>query len=104
MTVQFAIEIVSDLDVRDHTVSWVDDLSLDDVKSYNTNKDSLLYKDTLNISVNYNKSIDVEKPYIRYIDVKVMNNVSRKSLDWHPYKTAGIPDLPCNDMFIIDVT
>jgi hypothetical protein len=31
-------------------------------------------------------------PYIHYIVVKVMNNVSRKSLDWHPYKTAGIPD------------
>jgi hypothetical protein len=52
---------------------------LDDVKAYNTNKDSLLYKDTLNISVNYNKSIDVEKPYIHYIAFKVMNNVSRKS-------------------------
>ncbi len=23
--------------------------------------------------------------------LKVMNNVSRKSLDWHPYKTAGHP-------------
>ncbi len=54
---------------------------MDDVKSYNTNKDLLLYKDTLNISVNYNKSIDVGKPYIHYIAVKVMNNVSRKSLD-----------------------
>ncbi len=54
---------------------------MDDVKSYNTNKYSLLYKDTLNISVNYNKSIDVAKPYIHYIAVKVINNVSRKSLD-----------------------
>jgi len=43
---------------------------LDDVKSYNSNKDSLLYKDTLNISVNYNKSIGVGKPYIHYIAVK----------------------------------
>jgi hypothetical protein len=60
-------------------LEWV---FLDDVKSYNTNKDSLLYKDTLNISVNYNKSIGVGKPYIHYIAVKVMNNVSRKSLDW----------------------
>ncbi len=41
------------------------------------------------------------KPYIHYIAVKEMNNVSRKSLDWHPYKTAVIPDLPYNDMFII---
>ncbi len=52
---------------------------MDDVKSYNTN--SLLYKDTLNISINYNKSIDVGKSYIHYIAVKVMNNVSRESLD-----------------------
>jgi hypothetical protein len=81
-------------------LEWV---FLDDVKSYNTNKDSLLYKDTLNISVNYNKSIGVGKPYIHYIAVKVMNNVSRKSVDWHPYKTAGIPGLPYNDMFIMDV-
>ncbi len=63
---------------------------LDDVKSYNTNKDSLLYRNTLNISVNYYKSVDVGKPYIHYIAVKVMNNVSRKLLDWHPYKTAGV--------------
>jgi hypothetical protein len=54
---------------------------LDDVKSYNTNKDSLLYRNTLNISVNFNKSVDVETPYIHYIAVKVMNKVSRKSLD-----------------------
>jgi hypothetical protein len=36
---------------------------------------------TLHISVNYNKSIDVAKPYIHFIAVKVMNNNSRKSLD-----------------------
>ncbi len=54
---------------------------LDDVKSYNTNKESLLYRNTLNISVNFNKSLDVEKPYIHYIAIKVMNKVSRKSLD-----------------------
>ncbi len=36
---------------------------------------------TLNISVNYNKSVNVGKPYIHYIAVKIMNNVSRKSLD-----------------------
>jgi hypothetical protein len=30
-------------------------------------------------------------PYIHYIDVKVMNNVSRKALDWQSYKTAGHP-------------
>ena len=54
---------------------------LDDVKSYNTNKDSLLFRNPLNISVNFNKSVHVGKPYIHYIAVKVMNNVSRKSLD-----------------------
>ncbi len=31
----------------------------------------------------------LNKPCIYYIDVKVMNSVSRKSLDWHPYKAAG---------------
>ncbi len=51
----------------------------------------------------YNKSVDVKKPYIHYIAVKVMNNVSRKSLDWNPYKAASIPGLPYNDMFIKDV-
>ncbi len=41
--------IVSDLDVKDHTVSgW---LSLDDVKSYNTNRDLLLYKNILMRSI-----------------------------------------------------
>ena len=53
---------------------------LNDVKSYNTNKDSLLNRNTLNISVNYHKSVDVGKPFIHYIAVKVTNNVSRKSL------------------------
>ncbi len=76
-------------------------LSLDDVKSYNTNRDLLLYKNIL--MRYYNKSVDVKKPYIQYIAVKVMNNVSRKSLDWHPYKAAGIPGLPYKDIFIIDV-
>jgi hypothetical protein len=61
---------------------------LNDVKSYNTNKDSLLYRNTLNISANWGKSVDGGKPYIHYIAVKVMNNVSRI---WHPYKTAGVP-------------
>ncbi len=31
----------------------------------------------------------LNKPYIHYIDIKVMNNVSKKPLDWHPYKAAG---------------
>jgi hypothetical protein len=53
---------------------------LDDVKSYNTNRNFLLYKNTL-ICVNHNKRVDVGKPFIHYIAVKVMNNVSRKSLD-----------------------
>ena len=54
-------------------------LFLDNVKSYNKKKDSLLNRNILNISVNYNKSVDVGKPYIHYI--AVMNKVSRKSLD-----------------------
>ncbi len=37
------------------------------------------------------KHMMFKMPYIHYIDVKVMNNVSRKSLDWHPYYTAGHP-------------
>ncbi len=45
--------------------------------------------------------MDVGKPYIHYI--AVMNNVSRKSLDSHPYKAAGIPGLPYYDVFIRDV-
>ncbi len=40
---------------------------------------TLLYRNILNISVNYNKSVDVGKPYIHYI--AVMNKVSRKSQD-----------------------
>ncbi len=52
---------------------------MDDVKSYNTNRDLLLYKNTL--MYYYNKSVDVGKPYTHYIAVKVMNNVSRISLD-----------------------
>ncbi len=54
---------------------------MDDVKSYNTNKDFYYKRIHENISVNYNKSKDVGKPYIHYIAVKVMNNISRKSLD-----------------------
>jgi hypothetical protein len=33
------------------------------------------------LSVNYNKSMDVGKPYIHYIAVKVMNKVSWKAMD-----------------------
>ncbi len=55
---------------------------MDDVKSYNTNKDLLLYKDMLPYNLNYNKSNKMLKvPYIHYLADKVMNNVSRKSLD-----------------------
>ncbi len=54
---------------------------MDDVKSYNANKDFYNTRIHEIISVNYNKSKDVGKPYIHYIAVKVMNNVSRKSLD-----------------------
>jgi hypothetical protein len=39
---------------------------LDDVKSYNTINDLLLYNNMLN----YSKNADVNKPYIHYIDGK----------------------------------
>ncbi len=48
-------------------LEWV---FLYDVKSYNSNKVFLLFKDTFNISVNYNKSMDVGRQYIHYIAVK----------------------------------
>jgi hypothetical protein len=46
---------------------------LDDVKSHNTIKDLLLK----NIMLTIVKSTVLNKPYIHYIDVKIMNNVSR---------------------------
>ena len=52
---------------------------LDDVKSYNTNRDLLLFKIITLLTIA--KVQMLNKPYIHYIDVKVMNNVSRKSLD-----------------------
>ncbi len=33
----------------------------------------------------------LKMPCIHYIDVKVMNSVSRKSPDWHTHKSAGHP-------------
>ncbi len=54
---------------------------MDDVISYNTNRDLLLYTYKNTLMCYYNKSVDVGKPYIHYIAVKVMNNISRKSLD-----------------------
>ena len=43
----------------------------------------------------------LNKPSIQYIDIKIMNNISRKPLDWHPYKTAR-QSLNCSykDIFI----
>ncbi len=49
-------------------------ISLDDVKSYNTIKDLLLYNNMLTIA----KAQMLSKPYIHYIDVKIINNVSRQ--------------------------
>ena len=51
----------------------------------------------------------LKMPFIHYIDVKstVMNSVSRKSLDWHPYKSAGHPcSLACPIVIcsLLDVT
>ncbi len=67
-------------------------ISLNDVKSYNTIKDLLLYI----ICSTITKVQMLNKPYIHHIDVKIMNN------HWTDiYKTAGQP-LNCsyNDMFI----
>jgi hypothetical protein len=47
-------------------------ISLNDVKSYNTIKDLLLY-----ICSTIAKAQMLNKPYINYIDVTIMNNVSR---------------------------
>ncbi len=42
----------------------------------------------------------LNKPYIHYIDVKVMNSVSRKSLADILIRKQEIAGLPNNDMFI----
>jgi|LakMenE18May11ns_1017448.scaffolds.fasta_scaffold9316154_2 hypothetical protein len=47
--------------------------SLNDVKSYNTIKDLLLQ----NIMFTTVKAQMLNKPHIHYIDVEIMNNVSR---------------------------
>ncbi len=69
--------IASDLDIKDHTAM---DEFLDDVKSYNTNRNLLLYKIIMLLSIAEVKILN--KPYIHYIDIKVMNNVSRKPLNY----------------------
>jgi hypothetical protein len=51
---------------------------LNDVKSYNTIKDLLLYN---NNALLKQKAQMLNEPYIHYIDVKIMNNISRKPLD-----------------------
>jgi hypothetical protein len=52
---------------------------LDNVKSYHTNRNLLLYKIIMLLTTA--KVQMLNKPYIHYIDVKVMNTVSRKPLD-----------------------
>jgi hypothetical protein len=50
---------------------------LNDVKSYYTIKDLLLYNNIHTIA----KAQMLSKPYIHYIDVKVMNKVAGNALD-----------------------
>ncbi len=69
-------EIASDLDVKDHIAM---DEFLDDVKSYNTNRNLILYKIIMLLIIA--KVQMLNKPYMHYIDIKVMNNVSWKPLD-----------------------
>jgi hypothetical protein len=68
--------IASDLDVKDHTAM---DEFLDDVKSYNTNRNFLLYKIIMLLTIAKVQMLNM--PYIQYIDIKVINNISRKPLD-----------------------
>ncbi len=49
---------------------------MNDVKSYNTIKDLLLYNNMLISTIA--KAQMLNKPYFHYIDVKIMNNVSRR--------------------------
>ncbi len=51
---------------------------MNDVKSYNTIKDLIPYT---NYSLLKQKVQMLNKPDIHYIDVKIMNNISRKPLD-----------------------
>ncbi len=76
MTESSLHRIASDLDVKDHTAM---DEFLDDVKSYNTNRNFLLYKIIMLLTIAKVQMLNM--PYIQYIDIKVINNISRKPLD-----------------------
>jgi hypothetical protein len=52
---------------------------LDDVKSYNTKKEFVTIQEYDALTIE--KVQMLNKPYIHYIDVKIMNSLSRKSLD-----------------------
>jgi hypothetical protein len=73
---------------------------LNDVKSYNTIKDLLLYNNMLVSTIA--KAHMLNKPYIHYIDVKIMNNVSRRCnwTDTIIRQQAVQLDCSYNDMFI----
>jgi hypothetical protein len=73
--------IVSDLDVRVHTAidGFLDDYPWMMSNPITQNRNLLLYK---NINALIIAKVQMlNKPYIHYIDIKVMNNVSRKPLD-----------------------
>ncbi len=55
------------------------DVFLDDVKSYNTKQEFVTKQESDALTIA--KVQMLNKPYIHYIDVKVMNKVSKKPLD-----------------------
>jgi len=67
---------------------------LDDVKSYNTKQDLLLYKNYNALTIAKVKILN--KPYIHHIDVK-SNEQCQQEITGLTSLTAG---LPYNDMFI----
>ncbi len=75
MTESSLHRIASDLDVKDHTAM---DEILDDVKSIT--QIGICYSTRYN-ALTIAKVQMLNKPYVHCIDIKVMNNVSRKPLD-----------------------
>jgi hypothetical protein len=70
--------IASDLDVRDHTARFLDDYTWKMSNPKTQNGNLLLYKNISALTIA--KVQMLNRPYIHYIDIKVMN-VSRKPLD-----------------------
>jgi hypothetical protein len=61
------------------------------------NRNLLLYKIIILLTIA--KAQMLNKPYIHYIDIKVMNNVSRKPLADILIRQQETTELPYNDMF-----